>query len=346
MEDLPQFALHWATELGSTSFNLNKLQGGINNQVYLCTTERQSWVIKGYPQSKGHQRDRMKAEVQFLNFANEVAPELTPKLIYSHQGYRFVVLEHIEGKAFSEGIPPQADAIATAVQFIQLLNRDTNQARQWVEMDASEGFLCLSEHIVNVHKRLAGMTTEHIPRKSLKMALSLFKNIRTELEIVQEKTNKLIDEGVILDRIDPDKRCISPSDFGFHNAIMTAKGVRFIDFEFAGWDDPAKTTLDFILQPHVPVWGQGSPLSIVWDQELQASIDARCQVLGPILRLKWACIILSALNPSRLSQLLEIRSEEKSSILIQKRLNTAKAYLASTSKSRFSPCASEGNFKI
>ena len=38
---------------------------------------------------------------------------------------------------------------------------------------------------------------------------------------------------------------ISPSDFGFHNALRTNTGPVFFDFEFSGWDDPAKTIIDF-----------------------------------------------------------------------------------------------------
>ena len=47
-------------------------------------------------------------------------------------------------------------------------------------------------------------------------------------------------------------RCLSPSDFGFHNALIDQRdNVRFCDFEYAGWDDPAKTVCDFFCQVEV-----------------------------------------------------------------------------------------------
>ena len=60
--------------------------------------------------------------------------------------------------------------------------------------------------------------------------------------------------GLYLDRpLDPADRCVSPSDFGFHNALREPSGrLRFIDFEYAGWDDPAKLVCDFFCQPAVP----------------------------------------------------------------------------------------------
>ena len=44
--------------------------------------------------------------------------------------------------------------------------------------------------------------------------------------------------------------CIFSSDFGFHNALIDESGtVYLLDFEYAGWDDPAKLVCDFSNQP-------------------------------------------------------------------------------------------------
>src|SRR5207248_1561644 len=45
-------------------------------------------------------------------------------------------------------------------------------------------------------------------------------------------------------------RTLSPSDFGFHNALRRPNGqLAFLDLEYFGWDDPAKTICDFLLHP-------------------------------------------------------------------------------------------------
>ena len=45
-------------------------------------------------------------------------------------------------------------------------------------------------------------------------------------------------------------RTLSPSDFGFHNTLRRPDGeLAFLDFEYFGWDDPAKTITDFLLHP-------------------------------------------------------------------------------------------------
>src|SRR5438045_7788399 len=49
------------------------------------------------------------------------------------------------------------------------------------------------------------------------------------------------------------ERCISPSDFGFHNTIRSENGrLRFFDFEYAGWVVRAKTGCVFLCQLAVP----------------------------------------------------------------------------------------------
>ena len=48
--------------------------------------------------------------------------------------------------------------------------------------------------------------------------------------------------------LEEDEKIISPSDFGLHNAKLGEDGkLAFFDFEYAGWDDPAKTIADFFL---------------------------------------------------------------------------------------------------
>jgi hypothetical protein len=94
-----------------------------------------------------------------------------------------------------------------------------------------------------------------------------------------------------------ERTCVSPSDFGFHNALFDAAGrATFIDFEYAGRDDPGKLACDFFCQPEVPV-----PL-VFFDDFLDAieaplRLDAddlwRCRALLPAYRIKWVCIILN-----------------------------------------------------
>jgi len=326
-ENAPAFAEHWASQLGARVDSLEHLRGGINNRVFRCSEGDQHWVIKGYTPAKPGQRDRMQAEVDFLRFAAQAAPGFTPTLIEADPERRCVVLEHLEGEAFPEGVPPSEREVGEAVEFFRQLNAEPRLAHQSIQLDAAEGFLSLREHLGNVRQRLEGMGCAHLEAALRPQAETLLQQLHTELAHTEERTTRLIDQGLVADAIAPEVRCVSPSDFGFHNAIRTAAGIRFIDFEFAGWDDPAKAALDFTLQPRVPVANVDSPLLAAWPLEQRQAVLSRCQPLRPVLRLKWLCILLAVLQPARLEQMLIVMPEEESDILIQKRLEKARHYL-------------------
>jgi hypothetical protein len=97
-------------------------------------------------------------------------------------------------------------------------------------------------------------------------------------------------------------RCLSPSDFGFHNALVAADGALvFHDFEYAGWDDPAKLVCDFFCQVEVPVpidqW-EGFSAGVIAALGLPAAEQGRMALLLPVYRIKWCCIVLNEFLPA------------------------------------------------
>ena len=105
--------------------------------------------------------------------------------------------------------------------------------------------------------------------------------------------------------IPPEARTLSPSDFGFHNAIRRPDGtLAFVDFEYLGWDDPAKTIVDYLLHPGM---GLGEPMKrqfAVRAQALFADVPMladRARLVYPLFGLKWAMILLNDFLPERFS---------------------------------------------
>ena len=101
-------------------------------------------------------------------------------------------------------------------------------------------------------------------------------------------------------RLDDAALCISPSDFGFHNALAEGDRIGFIDFEYAGRDDPAKLVCDFFCQPEVPVplvHMAGFARRLIAGLDLDPSHEGRCHLLLDAYRVKWACIILNDFLP-------------------------------------------------
>lgn len=305
----PEFASHWAQELGTARESLVQLRGGINNHVFRCGSHGHHWVIKGYPSQQPGQRDRMQAEVEFLRYAQLVAPGKVPELLVVDTDRRCVVLEHLEGTAYPEGISPPAEDVQAAVDFFRQLNANLGLARQMIRLDAAEGFLSLREHMANVRERLAAMGTEHLESASTSLATELLSQLQKQVDEVQNNIEARIISGEVKDTIDDHLCCVSPSDFGFHNAILTKNGITFIDFEFAGWDDPAKACIDFILQQRNPIATKHLAILSAPYPNTTRQLKSRINVLYNLLRLKWICIILGILNPVRLQRMLASTQE-------------------------------------
>lgn len=123
--------------------------------------------------------------------------------------------------------------------------------------------------------------------------------------------------------------CISPSDFGFHNALLTdLNSLFFIDFEYAGRDDPVKMICDFFCQPEVPVPPSYLPMFSNRVFERLDNPQLHCQrleMLLPVHTLKWCCIILNEFLPvgraRRMFANQEINIDEKKHEQLEKARN-------------------------
>jgi hypothetical protein len=311
--ELPEFVLEWCRRLGANPNTVAPLNGGINNHVFRCTAGRQTFVLKGYMESTDSPHNRFKAETEFLTYAAAVAPTFVPRLVYSDQGSRSIVVEHLEGECFQEGERPLERDLAKAVDFMRLLNSDHASALEAISGAAADGFPRLTDHLENIRARIASMRSEHLPSNLRNKASQIILSLEQQVRILSEITEQRLLTGRCEDILDPADQCLSPSDFGFHNAIRTPQGVKFLDFEFAGWDDPAKTVSDFDLQPRIPISPKGCILRL-GIAKWSVGLEARSKALFPILKLKWACIILGLLDPKRYARIKQHPYQDQSGL--------------------------------
>ena len=245
----------------------------------------------------------MKAEVDFLRYSAHVAQGFAPVLVEVDTSRRCAVMEHIQGDSYPEGCSPCESDLRAAFEFIHRLNSDMELAAEMIKMDAAEGFLSLRQHMTNVRERLSAMRTEHLPHHYQAQARIIIDELYAHAEVVDRRLELKISSGMVEDTLNQDGCCVSPSDFGFHNAIHMQKGVKFIDFEFAGWDDPSKLCIDFVLQQRNPVRLKSIDIAARLFPGRETLMKDRIYALTEILSLKWLCIVMGILNPSRLSEM-------------------------------------------
>ena len=94
---------------------------------------------------------------------------------------------------------------------------------------------------------------------------------------------------------------LSPSDHGFHNALMKSNGKWiFFDFEYAGWDDAAKMISDALHQPAVPIpieFHSAFVSYLLSGLKDDGTLLNRLNIVHPVVGLKWCLLMLNEFLP-------------------------------------------------
>jgi hypothetical protein len=293
--------LRWAKELLGAPVTVRSLAGGANNRLFRCAASDRAIVVKRYrEQNFGAEVTRRQAEVAFLRHAAAGAPAAVPELLASHETLEMIAMSAIDGMPYSVGQRVGAEDLGAAIAFYRALNSDRGRIEAY-PIPAREGFLSIAEHLRHVEGRLSRLRTEHLPIEVRAPAQRVLDGLKKAFDELIDDVQAATSKELLGAALDPGCRQMSPGDFGFHNAISVQTGPVFIDFEYAGKDDPAKTLADFFLQPKVPIdpvafdtVADAFALNVPADY-----LKGRARVLGRVLSIKWKSIILAPLDQER-----------------------------------------------
>ncbi|MBY0522085.1 MAG: aminoglycoside phosphotransferase family protein [Gemmataceae bacterium] len=286
------------------SFTLHPLPGGGNNRVFRLDVDEQSYFLKVYFRHAGDTRDRLAAEYAFSRFAWDRGIRQVPQPLCADLEHGLGLYEFITGRKLEA---PEVDlaAVRQALHFFLEVNQHAACATAHALANGSEACFCLADHLECVERRIQALT-RFVPLTELDRSAATFVNgavvpawraVRSGVESEARQHGLQMTEV-----LDASERCLSPSDFGFHNALRQPDGsLRFFDFEYAGWDDPAKLVGDFFCQPALPAPPDQLPAFIAAVTEtLQRAETARIRIhlLLPVYRLKWVAILLNEFLPA------------------------------------------------
>lgn len=270
---------------------ISPLSGGKNNRTFRAGND---CVLKVYHWDPRDPRDRLRAEWRFLSYAAARGVHNVPRPLAQAEDAHAALYSLLPGRTLQAGEVTAAHVDA-ALDFLLAVNA---APREVLALDpGSEACFSLNEHIATIERRVArlAMIDPSAPQRDAAEAL-----IRERLRPAWDKVSAALSRGASSDALDPDEQCISPSDFGFHNALVANEATGFIDFEYAGRDDPAKLVCDFFCQPEVPVpivYMAGFLQRLMTGLGLSARHEARTRSLLDAYRVKWACIILNDFLP-------------------------------------------------
>jgi hypothetical protein len=257
---------------GRTVSGVLPLGGGANSRVFVMTDDAGArFCAKLHHVGEGGDSPRYRREKNFYAAVRSVGGPWMVEDMRWDDAQSVGFLEHVEGASLES---PSREDVQQAGEFIRALQQIKAPGLE----AASEATLQPETHVVMVDHRLKMM--------QMIVDADAAALIVDELRPAWERVRSLIKPS----QVSP---IVSPSDFGFHNALRKADGrLCFFDFEHAGMDDPAKLVCDFVVRPD-------SGVTPEWvDAFCEASgfgpdVKERAVGLMDLYRLKWTCIALN-----------------------------------------------------
>lgn len=291
------------------AIEVQRFAGGRNSQVYRVECVEpirvRRYVAKQYYSTPDDPRDRLRTEYRALQFLRAHGIANVPAPVAIDPVARCAIYEHINGeRAMSQPISP--DDVRQAIDFMIAL-QPLSQAEDARELaDASEACFSVAAIFRSLDTRL--VTLRRVPEQTPGgAALKRFLDQRFEplrAAIASWCDAALRDRPVLAEELPERERILSPSDFGFHNALRPVDGrLVFVDFEYFGWDDPAKMIVDFLHHPGMDLaaglkrqFAEG----IIDGFPAHVLLANRVRLVYPLFGLKWCLILLNEFVPQYL----------------------------------------------
>jgi hypothetical protein len=272
--------------------SVTQLPGHGNSRVYRVLTDSTTgYALKVYPDLVIDPRPRLRNEVRACNVLEHLGR--TPRSVAHDQELNIALFEWIDGETpRTIEISHIDQALSFAEKLKDLSGRVGNDIPE-----ASEACLSGVQLLSQVEERIQilGSTNNE------ELQIFLGTTIKPLWEELQEWSAVNWPIPSFENELAQSKQTLSPSDFGFHNALEKRdKSLRFVDLEYFGRDDPVKLIADFLWHPAMNLelafkirWLRG--MFAIFDRD--SELSQRFHAAWPIYGLRWALIMLNEFRP-------------------------------------------------
>jgi len=288
---------------------MTRLTGGRNSRVYhLISPDGRVLAGKVYFGPRADGFDRLAVEYQALVFLKDNGVEAVPRPVALDAKAGLAVYEFCEGRriAPAEIGPADLDQATAFLMGLKSLGRRPEADRLPPASEACFSGADIQANLTARLKRLravdgrvaAGELLFDFLDRDLAPAMDL---------LLGWASARFYRQGLDWTaRLDLAHQTLSPSDFGFHNALRREDGsITWLDFEYFGWDDPAKMTADFLLHPAMNLDREAGRrfTSAILDGFSEAEdLAFRLETVYPLFGLKWCLILLNEFVPADLER--------------------------------------------
>ena len=287
-------AVSWAEGILSTRIlQGSRLSGGRNNRVYKLDSPKGAFVLKVYFRHPGDRRNRRNAEFQFASFLWKKGFRRIPRPVASCPKHEASIFRLLPGSKLGRGgIGPME--IGALARFLVFCRKSSRRLSPSSFPSASEACFSIREFEGILKERI-----RHAARAGDKALRSLvLREIQPTLSACLDHAGALAGTKRLSRTLPLARRTLSPADHGFQNCLRAGKRVAFIDFEYAGWDDPVTVISNACLHPGIPMpqeYQAGFVRSVMRGIGARREDWLRLRLIYPLQALKWALILLNPL---------------------------------------------------
>jgi hypothetical protein len=328
-DPLEEAAKVGALLVGASLRSVQPARAGGNNRLFqIQADDGRSYALKSYPRQKSDPRDRLSTEFGALDFMRRHGIAQVPKPIAKDNAAGFGLYEWITGQP----VKPDSASIDAAVSFIHALHKLKTASDAASLPPASEACFSARSIVGQCEARFAALKAVAANHPELSSYLDQAFGPAAGRAIARAR-KIYAQAGLEFDApIAVGLRSLSPSDFGFHNALLQGDGrLVFLDFEYFGWDDPVKLASDFVLHP-------GMDLTVELKRRFLESVSdvyradqtfaVRLQAGLPLYAMRWAMILLNEFLPERWARRVMAGARGDRNVILEAQLVKARAMVA------------------
>lgn len=299
--------------------NLEEIKGGRNSSVFKFKTNNKKLILKIY---KDNQNSRIKRESLFYKFLNKKKIDQVVTPISFNFKNNFAVYPYVSGSKIKNISNCHIKEISN---FLNRINKSKYIKNLPLAID---GIKNREYHLKLCEKKVIQLKKIKINSLTKKNFLTFFINkIVPKFDEIKKNYKAIKKNNLPKMKLAKSEMIISPSDFGFHNIIKKNKKLFFIDFEYAGLDDPIKLICDFYCQPDQNLKEDHKKKFInklIVKNYTKKALVNYTKIFLPFHKLKWCCIMLNEFKNN--NQYNDKKTLYESEIIMKRQLIKTKIY--------------------
>jgi len=292
LDDSDCFQLIKQSSLGEP-LSCQPYKGGGNSSVWKVDIKNSVPLTMKYYHNDLIHHDRRVIENRSLKIMNHYGIENIPKVVLTDKSIEVSIFEHIDANIVNELTETKINLVN---DFIGKLNLIKENIKENFPL-ASAACLSGADILNQISSRLLSFQTACLENPELNQFIS--KEFTPLFETLDGWAKDNWPNKDNFDKpLEFKKQMLTPSDLGVHNMLEDLDGnVYFIDFEYFGFDDPVKTTSDFLWHPKNKI---NLKLGRYWVMlmtntfaKVDSSFSQRLAISWPLYGLCWCLIMLN-----------------------------------------------------